>query len=82
MDNNRAQDKIARVIRRHYPWLVADFNGATWESRDEEKTRRIIALEAHVKNLEERYAEMENRFNEHAQGTRHRTPKPVLPPDQ
>lgn len=55
------------------------YNGNQWETLADRLLRRLTAVEAHLRNLEDRYAEMENRLNDHAQGTKHRRPAPKLP---
>jgi hypothetical protein len=69
------QERIAKQIRQVYPWLVADWNGKEYESMTEQTNRKLNAVTEHLHSLEERYAELENRLNEHANGvTRHRAP--------
>lgn len=59
------------------------YNGNEWETLAERLDRRVHALEAHLRNLEDRYAEMENRLNDHTQGTKHKRPRASLPkPDE
>jgi DNA repair ATPase RecN len=70
------QERIAKQIRQVYPWLVADWNGKEYESMTQQTKRKLNAVEAHLHSLEERYAELENRLIEHANGvTQHRAPK-------
>jgi hypothetical protein len=70
------QERIAWQIRRYYPWLVADWNGKEYESMTLQTRRKLNAVEAHLGSLEERYAQLENRLIEHANGVeRHRAPK-------
>lgn len=70
------QERIAKQIRQVYPWLVADWNGKEYESMTQQTQRKLRALTEHVNSLEERYAILENRLIEHANGViRHRAPK-------
>lgn len=56
-------------------------NPATGETGVQAIMRRLFAVESHMRNLEDRYADMENRFNEHAQGRKHAPAKREVPPD-
>ena len=51
-------------VRRH--WWNRRRNWLNETTKGEQK-RRIIALEEHIESLEERYSELENRLNVHAQ---------------
>lgn len=72
---------LKQFLEEKAPWLVKDFNGATWESKEEQQWRRIRALENHIQDLEERYSKLENKFNVHAQGTTHRPKRSEPKPD-
>ena len=75
-----AQERIIKVIRDKYPWLVADWNGVEYESLTKQVKRRLNAIEEHLKSIEERYAQLENRLNYHANGVgQHRAPKTKEP---
>lgn len=79
----RVSDVVYAALRERLPWLVAEWNGAEWESERTIVRRRLSAMEAHFASMEERYGELESRFLDHAQGARHRRPKDALPePDQ
>lgn len=74
---------LKELFERKLPWLVRDFNGRDWESRQQQHERRIAALEAHVQHLETVIADGQNALLEHAQGRRHAPAKQKLPsPDQ
>jgi hypothetical protein len=74
------QERIAKVLREKYPWLVADWNGVEYESMTKRVLRRLNAIEEHFKSIEERYSDLENRLNVHTNGdTRHRAPKQKEP---
>lgn len=74
------QERIAKQIRQVYPWLVADWNGKEYESMTQQHIRKMHAVEEHMKSLEERYAELENRLIHHANGVaQHRAPRPTEP---
>lgn len=62
------------------PYPGAIWNGATWEHPRTVTERRIKALEEHIRNLEDRYADLENRLLYHSQGRRHASQKSALPP--
>lgn len=66
---------IRELLEEKLPWLVKDFNGATWESKQEQMRRELNAVVAHMDSLEERYASLENRLNVHSKGVDHRAPK-------
>ena len=70
--------RITDALERRFPGLMPVWNGATWETGLQRFERRLRAVEEHLCNLEDRYADIENRLNDHAQGTKHRrvTPKP------
>lgn len=74
---------LQEILQDRFPWLVAEWNGIEWEAEKVIVRRRLNAIESHLRNLEDRYADMENRLNGHTQGTRHRRPRNVLPePDK
>lgn len=70
---------IREYLENKAPWLVKDFNGAIWEDKQRQLTRRVKALESHIVNLEDRFADIENRLLDHAQGQKHRKSKDKLP---
>jgi hypothetical protein len=78
------QERIALEIRKKYPWLVADWNGKEYESMTMRVMRRLHAIEEHLKSIEERYQELENRMIYHANGvTQHKAPRAKEPePDK
>lgn len=57
-------------------------NPATGERGFEIILRRIHSIESHLRNLEDRYADLETRLNDHARGTKHRTTRILPTPDQ
>jgi hypothetical protein len=74
------QERTAKVIKEKYPWLIADWNGVEYESMTKKVLRRLNAIEEHLKSIEERYADLENRLNYHANGViQHRAPKQKEP---
>lgn len=58
------------------------FNGNTWETELEQLTRYQVAMVHHLNSLEERYADLENRLNMHAQGVTHRPTKRIPKADE
>ena len=74
------QERVARIIRQNYPWLVADWNGAEYESMTRQVLRRLNAIEMHLRSIEERYAILENRLIHHANGiSQHKAPRQKEP---
>lgn len=63
---------LAALVRR---------NPATGETGLQILLRRIHSVEQHIRNFEDRYADLENRFNDHAQGRKHAPAKREIPPD-
>lgn len=57
-------------------------NPATGEIGLQILLRRIHSVEMHMRNFEDRYADLENRFNEHAQGRKHAPNRKEVPPDE
>jgi hypothetical protein len=79
--NTPVGSRMNEVLDRWFPGRFARWNGIRWESRDGMWERRVRALEAHVQDLEERYASLENGLNIHAQGQQHRPRKKEVQPD-
>lgn len=76
------QERFAYFLRKNYPWLVADWNGVEYVSMSRQVLRKLNAVEQHLNSVEERYTELENRLNMHANGNAgpaHRAPKRTIP---
>jgi hypothetical protein len=58
------------------------FNGNYYETQLDILTRHNRATIQHLNSLEERYAELENRFNMHSQGVTHRPTRKLPKADE
>lgn len=74
---------LKEFLEQKAPWLVKNFNGVEWETKQAEHERRIRAMEASIQTLWRVCNDLNNDLNDHTQGRKHKPqPERIPAPDE